>query len=128
VHFGDKVRTDDGTVYQYMGEDDTLILDETTQDYTDFGYWKRLSEPNLISASLAYAALSALGTVLKKEGLTGSADSYFGLVDHNDLRSAVRAYINDTTVIASGNVSVSALETASLSASDDSLVQTWGGF
>ena len=127
VHFGDKVRTDDGTVYQYMGEDDDAHLDETTQDYTDFGYWKPLSEPNLISASLAYAALSALGTVLKKEGLTGSADSYFGLVDHNDLRSEVRASITDTPVTAGGNVSVSALENASLIAFDDSLVQTWAG-
>ena len=35
-------------VYQYMGEDATLDLDEATQDYTDFGYWKPLSEPNLI--------------------------------------------------------------------------------
>ena len=43
VHFGDKVRTDDGTVYQYMGEDATLDLDEAAQDYSDYGYWKPLS-------------------------------------------------------------------------------------
>ena len=49
MRFGDKVRTDDGTVYRYMGEDATLDLDEAAQDYSDFGYWKPLSEPNLIT-------------------------------------------------------------------------------
>ncbi len=111
-----------------MGTDQTRNLDETVQDYSDYGYWKPLSETNLISDSVAYAALSALGTVLKKDGLTGGASSYFGLVDHNDLRSEVRAYIVDTPSPPVGSVSVTALETASCSASDDSLVQTWEGF
>ena len=37
------VRTDDGSVYRYMGVDATLDLDEATQDYTDYGLWKLLS-------------------------------------------------------------------------------------
>ena len=78
--------------------------------------------------AVAYAALNALGTVLDKEGLTGSADSYFGLIDHNDLRSEVRASITATPVVAGGAVSVLASESATLLAFDDSLAQTWAGF
>ena len=61
----------------------TQSIDLLTEDYTDFGYWKELTPVNLINDSVAYAALSALGTV-------GEADSYFLLVDHNDLRSVGR--------------------------------------
>ena len=44
VAFGDRVRTDDGTVYQYMGTDATLDLDERRTTPT-YGYWKPL-EPS----------------------------------------------------------------------------------
>ena len=56
MRFGDKVRTDDGTVYRYMGVDATLNLG--TQDYSNYGFWKPLSETNLITDSVAYAALN----------------------------------------------------------------------
>ena len=50
VVFGDKVRADDGTIYQYMGTtaDDRPLA----EDYTDFGYWKQLTPVNLINDSV----------------------------------------------------------------------------
>ena len=80
-----------------MGTDATLDL--AAQDFTDFGLWKTLTEPNLLNDAVTYAALSALGTALKREAL-GSADVYFGLVDHNDVRSAVTASIDASPITA----------------------------
>ena len=127
VAFGDRVRTDDGTVYQYMGVGATLVLDEAVEDYTDYGYWKPLSETSLLNDAVAYAALSALGTVLDDDGLNGAAAVYFGLIDHNDVRSVVDAWIERATIVAGGDVSVSSLESAAISADDSSYVSTWEG-
>ncbi len=69
VAFGDKVRTDDGTVYEYMGEDATIDLDEGAEDYSVYGFWKPLSETSLLNDAVTYAALSALGTVLGVEAV-----------------------------------------------------------
>ncbi len=113
MHFGDKVRTDDGTVYRYMGEDATLDLDEARRTTRTSATGSR-SEPNLITDALAYAALSRSARCSTKDGLAGSADSYFGLIDHNDLRSEVRAYITGTPVAAGGVVAVGATEAATL--------------
>ena len=124
VVFGDTVRADDGTVYQYMGT--SRSVDFATEDLTDFGWWKALTPVNLITDSVAYAALSSLGNTFGSE-LAGSADSYFGLVDHNDLRSIVEAYLLRSPVTTSGDVTVSALETAELVAFDDSVTSSWTG-
>ena len=78
VRFGDKVRTDDGTVYRFMGVDADLDLSETVQVYSDPDFWKPLSETSLLNDAITYAALSALGTLLNDDGLAGGADSYFG--------------------------------------------------
>ncbi|HZI44062.1 MAG TPA: hypothetical protein VFD53_02515, partial [Ilumatobacter sp.] len=119
VKFGDKVRADDENVYQYMGT--TATIDLLTQDYTDFGYWKLLTPVNLINDSVSYAVLSALGTV-------GAAEAYFLLADHNDLRSSVEAHVVNAPLIAGGDVTVSAIESAELTAFDESVVSSWNGY
>ena len=53
--------------------------------------------PTLITDSLVYALLSEVGVALKKEGLTGCSNSYYGLIDHNDVRTTVEAYIEGAT-------------------------------
>ena len=125
VKFGDLVRADDGTVYRYMGVD--AALDLGAQDYADYGRWKALEPANLITDAVAYAALNAIGTALGKEGLTGAADAYFGLVDTNYVKSIVSASISHVALAAGGDVTVSATEAASISATDDSYVSTWAG-
>ncbi|HEY3484587.1 MAG TPA: hypothetical protein VGK49_04340, partial [Ilumatobacteraceae bacterium] len=118
VHFGDKVRADDGTIYRYMGT--TRSINLLVEDYSDFGYWKELTPINLITDSVAYAVLSTLG-------VAGEANSYFLLVDHNDLRSTVEAHLLEAPVIAGGDVTVTADELAELIAFDESVTSSWDG-
>ena len=69
------------------------------EDYTDFEHWKELTPTTLITDSLSYALLSEVGVALKKEGLTGGSNSYYGLIDHNDVRTTVEAYIRDADAV-----------------------------
>ena len=112
-------RFDDGSVVRYMGQDAVLDLSELVQTYSDMDYWKPLSPTSLLNDAITYAALSALGTALNRDDLTGAAESYFGLVDHNDLRSQVRASIVDSPLHVTGAVIVSATDEASAPTSDD---------
>jgi Lipase len=117
-----------GGTYQYMGTSASgANADLGAQDYTDFGTWKRLNPANLITDSTVYAALSVVGTVTKKEGLTGDSTSYYGLIDRNDVRSEVLSYIDNANVRAAGDLASSALESAWITALEDSYVVPWTG-
>ena len=131
--FGAKLRVADdyadadvaGKVYQFMGTDRTLDLG--AEDYADFELWKELNQTNLITDSTTFTALSAIGMATGKEGLVGDSQSYYGLIDRNDVRSEVEAYLRDTTVESGGDVVVTALEGASIRALEDSYVVPWEG-
>ncbi|MFZ1384379.1 MAG: hypothetical protein WAS02_05675, partial [Propionicimonas sp.] len=139
--FGDKVRVAEdfagtyvvdpafdaaGKVFEWMGLDGAPV-DLGTQDYSDFELWKELTPTNLINGSLTYAILSEAGTALKKDGLVGSSTSYYGLVDYNDVRSVVEAYLRKVNLVAA-SVSVQALGLGSISVSDESVIVPWEGF
>ncbi|MEW5797300.1 MAG: hypothetical protein AB1772_13220, partial [Candidatus Zixiibacteriota bacterium] len=112
----------DGT-YQFMGTSTLGTgVNLGVQDYTNYGLWKRLNPSNLITDSTVYAVLDSLGT-----GLTGDAKSYYGLIDRNDVRSSVNAYLLDTTVDAVGDVTVQALESARIRALENSTVTSYAG-
>jgi pimeloyl-ACP methyl ester carboxylesterase len=113
-----------GGTYQYMGTAGNKNLG--TADYTDFGLWKRLNPANLITDSTTYAALSVVGTAVGKE-LVGSSESYYALIDRNDVRSEVLSYIDDAEVSAAGDIALTALESATISALEDSYVVPWTG-
>jgi hypothetical protein len=116
-----------GGTYQYMGTAASGAgANLGTQDYSDFGYWKRLNHSNLITDSVPTAVLTAIGTVTKKEGLTGDANSYYGLIDRNDVRSEVAAYVRNANVSAA-ELSVVALESAQIIALEESVVVPWTG-
>jgi len=133
VVFGAKLRVADdypdadvaGKVYQFMGTDRTLDLG--TQDYADFELWKELNPTNLITESTTFTVLSTIGMATKKEGLAGDSQSYYGLIDRNDVRSEVAAFLHDTTVESGGDVVVTALEAATIRALEDSYVVPWEG-
>ena len=145
LHFGDLVRVADdfadpdiaGQVFQWMGTAayqvdlstgiPTSGAFSTSAGYDDFELWKVLTPTDLINGSVAYAALNEIGTVLKKEGLTGSSNSYYGLIDHNDVRTTVEAYIQSSIVNVAGDVSVVATDAARISATEDSFVTPWDG-
>jgi hypothetical protein len=117
-----------GGTYQFMGTSelgDNLNLG--TQDYTDYGLWKHLNPSNLITDSTVYAALEIIGTIMKKDGMTGSSESFYGLIDRNDVRSSVNAYLLNTTVNVEGDVNVEALESARIRAIEKSTISPWEG-
>ena len=114
-----------GGVYAWMGTAQSRDLG--LEDYTDFEHWKRLTPTTLITDSLSYALLSEIGVLLKKDGLTGGSESYYGLIDHNDVRTTVEAYIANATVTAGTDVSVVAIDAARISAFEDSYVVPWDG-
>jgi hypothetical protein len=124
-----------GAVYQYMGEGGDIAVDRrdlALEDYTDFEFWKELSENNVIPGSISTA-------LLKDNKLdTGKSKSFYGLVSRNDLNSVVEAYIlnasvRDPLVNTDGpnSVSVTAIEAAELTATDTSVISSQsqsGGF
>ena len=59
--------------------------------------------------------------------MTGSADSYFGLVTYNQVRSGTRAEVRAMSVDVTGDVTVSAADASSITATDSSVVTSWNG-
>ncbi|MDA8435110.1 MAG: hypothetical protein M0Z98_03915, partial [Actinomycetales bacterium] len=117
-----------GKTFEWMGgTDNSFNVNLGTQDYSDYELWKEITPTTAITDSLSYALLGQLGNKLNKDGLLGGSKSYYGLIDHNDVRSVVEAYIEDIPVTAGGSVSVVANDSAVISASEDSSIEAWDG-
>jgi hypothetical protein len=104
-----------GRVFKYMGENDSFDL--ALRDYTDFGFWQEQDESNVIPSGIANAAR----TVLKREG--GDSESFYALVVRNDVSSGAEAYLDDVDVVADGDVELTAVEAARITAVDNSIVK-----
>ena len=149
LNFGDKVWVDDGTgmgtgsVYEYMGPGGTTNssgattpgasvdlstgnIGSDTTGYNNLEYWKPLTQNNIIQAAEIDVVLAAAGVITKTEGLQGSPTSYFGLFDFNQVHSSTSAYLQTVTVRA-GSVAVNATDSASITASDASVVTAEAG-
>ena len=132
LSFGDTVRVADdadeaiaGKVFKWMGTTQSVDLGAT--DYSDFELWKELTATNLITDDLAYAVLGEIGTRINKEGVPGASTSYYGLIDHNDVRSVVSATLDGLFTSAGRDLFVVALDKATIAASEDSTVTSWTG-
>ena len=79
--------------------------------------WKKLNETNIIPAAIAKAAL-------KEAGLdTGGSEGMGGLITRNDVRSDVKAWVNEaelTTI--DGDINITASSIAKIKAEDTSVV------
>jgi hypothetical protein len=121
IEFGQAVRLADdydselgqpGGVYRYLGTAATLDLSAT--DYTDLGYWKPVLGTQSIPQGNNISDSDALGLG--------------GLVVLNDVRSQVLAYIDNADVtVASGDVTLAAIENATIDATADSTAIASGG-
>jgi len=109
----------DGVLYAYMGE--AAVVDLSTADYQDFELWKLLTSENLIPKSVVGAAFKAF----KLAG--GSASSKYGILAFNEVSSDAGAAIRGMDVVADGTVTVEALEKATITTSDQSVVSISGG-
>ena len=120
--FGDKVRlTGDyanggkaGHVYEYMGTDIASGpgINLGTQDYDNFGLWKEVLETQLVPEGNSFSPSDSVGVG--------------GIVVLNDVDGTAAAYIQDTEVTAGSNVSLTALENATIQATVDSTVESLG--
>ena len=121
VYVGSNIADQEGNIYQYMGQTDTIALDGvggTGADYTDYGLWKLTTSSNLVPAKLA-------GILSKAMDLAGgSAEAKYGLVSRNEAIGGATAFIHNAQVTANGDVSVSAVERATLKALEASTIQS----
>ncbi|MEO6790620.1 MAG: hypothetical protein ABI187_06590, partial [Ornithinibacter sp.] len=132
VEFGDMVRVADdydtgataGKVYQFMGvyAGPGTEIDLGAQDYGDFELWKEVTETGLITSAISYAVLGELSAALGRP-LGGTADGYYAVLAYNLLKSASTATVVGTRLVAGGDVTVSAAESAALWAKDDSVME-----
>ena len=121
--FGDRVLLSPGyanggtpsRVYQFMGTAaDGLGRDLGTENYDDRGYWKEILDTQLIPQG---------------NNLTSSdAIAIGGLVVRNEIQSEVLAYIDNADVtVVSGDVTLEAIENATIDATADSTAIASGG-
>ena len=131
VEFGDLVRVADdhgtdaaGKIFRYMGVygGPGGEIDLGAQDYEDFELWKEVNPTVLISATVGYGVL-ALASKVTGTSLAGTAQGYYAVLTSSLLTSGSTATISGTTVRAGGDVTVSAQESASLWATDDSAME-----
>jgi len=119
----------EGKVFQYIGAPppqnigDPPVLqrvDLGTTDYSDTGLWFE------VKTAALFDFLDTLG--LNSLNLTGSAANAFGgLIIRNDVRGGAEASIENSNLRAGGGIAVTALETATIRATDLSTVLSQGG-
>src|SRR5262249_42966684 len=123
INFGQRVRIASGfgdpdvhagDVYEWMGPDGTGVdLSDPANPYTDLGWWKPVTETQLIPQTINFS--------------NSDATTVGALVVVNDLRSSVQSYITGATVMAAGALELAAHELATIDATADSSATSSGG-
>ena len=93
----------------------------STFAYANLEYWKPLTQEGVTQDTETAVILGVAGAALEKEGLSGSATSLYLLFDFNNVSSSTSSYIVNATT-SSASLSVEAFDTASITASDSSVV------
>ncbi len=97
----------------------SIDLAAETQDYDNKDVWKLLSDDNIVPKKIMQVLLKEAGLAKKADDATGLG----GLAARNDVRSGVDAFIIDTQLKATdGNIVISAQESASIVAHDQSII------
>ena len=118
VLYGEKVRVDDnyagggipGTLYRYLGEDDTIDLG--AQDYSDGSLWEEVTEENVLPVGINVSESDAIAIGAQ--------------VVRNDVRSDVLSSINNA-IVNTESLSLDALEDANIQATITSWAESDGG-
>ncbi len=105
-----------GLIYQYMGPGTTaapVSTDLFNTDYTNLDLWKPVLTTQLVPQGLNVT-----------DSNTTAAGVIFVL---NDVRSQTQAYVKKVGITAGGTIGISALDQATLTATNDSTVTNEGG-
>ncbi|MBF0453057.1 MAG: LEPR-XLL domain-containing protein, partial [Candidatus Magnetomorum sp.] len=118
LEFGNRVRLEDdyatggtaGSVYMYLGTQETLVLNE--QDYSNQDYWKELKATQILPEgnNLSESNSVAIG----------------GMVVRNDVRTNVKAFVNNTQFSAETS-NIAAKDVSKIHAIADSTTESSGG-
>ncbi len=144
LKFGDQIAVQDPTsgsitVYRYLGSGASNV-NLTSTDFTNLDVWKPLSADQLKEEAKAQSANPKSGDEqggTPGESITkpatappsGFSASLYVLFDYNNVASSTAAYIQNATVTGGTGVAVTANDTASITATDGSVVTTnAGGF
>ena len=101
-----------GRIYEFMGKSSNN-LDLSQQDYSDAGYWREIVETTLVPEGL---------NLTDSDSVAGG-----GSVVHNDVRGGAAAYILNKTISGSDQLTVEALQSATITANLDENVESSGG-
>ena len=96
------------------------------EDFTDTGRWLAIDLASLVDIAAAAAEAAGALTNSSSAKSTGGDSGFGGLVVRNDVRSDVSARVEGFNIDATGNVTISATESAIILAQDKSAVQAQG--
>ncbi|MBC8506768.1 MAG: hypothetical protein H8D34_18030, partial [Chloroflexi bacterium] len=108
------------SLYQFMGAGEGRDL--SNQNFSEYVYWKKLTDTNVFPTSVITKIMSGAG--VGGQGAGGSSKSYYGMISRNEVNSDALSSIENVVLNAGGTVSVTAAEAATISASDNSIVQS----
>ncbi len=111
----DQTALQDG-VYEYVG-DAGVDVDLAKTDYSDENLWKRLDQRDF--EDILFPELGNLSE--------SNSTAVGGMVVMNDVRGEVEAYIDESEVVADGDIEVEAVEDAAIRAYMNSNVSSSGG-
>ncbi|KPA11264.1 repeat-containing protein, partial [Candidatus Magnetomorum sp. HK-1] len=100
--------------YRYIGAGSTIDL--STTDFSDKDNWERITRTN------ASETIPNIGNVTDSD-----SQAFGGIVVRNDVRSDVESFINNAVVTSAGTLTLIAEASASIKASDESIVTSSGG-
>src|SRR5260370_31156654 len=93
-------------------------VDLSTTNFADLNLWKPLNSTNVVPQPIVTAALKAF----KLDA--GTSAAYYAVISRNDVRGDAEAFVNGTTLTATGDIKLAATESAEITAEDGSKVET----
>ncbi|MEM8721737.1 MAG: DUF4347 domain-containing protein, partial [Cyanobacteria bacterium P01_G01_bin.39] len=113
-------------VYIYTGSDDLTDEDLGNIDYSSNGDWELVNDSNVLTD--AYDFLLGEDSPIRTNVTDSDSLAIGGVITFNDVRGNVNSYIDGAAVTAtSGDMSITAKETATINANTDSVVTSDGG-
>ena len=129
-----------GTVYEYMGPggttDDQGVTAGTdsvdlgtgnigtdTTGYANLEYWKPLTQNEIVQAAEIDVVLGVAGQVTNNSDIQGGTLAIDGIIDFNHVVSSTTSYVQQVTITA-GSLAVDATDSASITATDNSVMTT----
>jgi hypothetical protein len=94
-----------------------------TTGYSNLEYWKPVTHNEIVQAAEIDVVLGVAGQVTNNNNIQGGTLAIDGIVDYNNVESSTTSYIQQATIVAA-SLAVDATDSASITASDNSVMTT----